>query len=159
MSRPACLLAVLALAVAACEGGASKAKEVGQKIDDVATGLDESEAKGHLAAARQAFAAGKEAPEACSWASSSAATSVAASARASVDALRALCAVEVPLQRATRAVTMAETARAEQPQAPTLTECQSETWSQAAAVLDRDHAAEPRWTELKARWVKTCAAT
>jgi hypothetical protein len=49
-----------------------------------------------------------------------------------------------------------EAARAEQPEAPALTECSSDEWPKAKTTLDRDFGAEPRWTDLKARWAKVC---
>ncbi len=155
------LLALVLVSASACEGGASKAKEAVKKVDKVADKLDTDEAGAHLTAAGQAFANGKEAPEACSWASSSAASNVAESARGSVEQLRKMCAVEPPLIRAAAAVKAAETARAEQPQAPTLTECQSDAWARAAATLGGpastlDAAASARWNDLKARWAKAC---
>lgn len=99
------LLALVLVSASACEGGASKAKEAVKKVDKVADKLDTDEAGAHLTAAGQAFANGKEAPEACSWASSSAASNVAESARGSVEQLRKMCAVEPPLIRAAAAAT------------------------------------------------------
>jgi hypothetical protein len=160
MVRFALLALALCASAAACDDGASKAKEAVNKadkaVDKAQEAIDGDEAGKQLAAASQAFAAGKEAPEACSWARSAAADQVAASGRASVATLRDLCELETPLARALAAVEKAEKARAEQPQAPTLTECQSETWSQAAASLDGKYADNARWTGLKARWAKAC---
>jgi hypothetical protein len=152
----AAALPLLLLVCAACEGGAEKAKDLGKKIDDTVTKLDTSEADTHLKQAHEQLAAGKEPVEACSWASSSTANNAAAEARPSIDALRRLCSLEVPLTWAKRAVTAAETARAEQPQAPSLTECSSDDWPKAIARLDKDHPGEPRVTEIKARWTKVC---
>ncbi len=153
------LLAAALTSLAACEGGSSKVKEIGKKIDDTVDRLDKDEAGQNLAAAKEALAAGKEPLEPCSWAGSSTANNAAASARPAIDELRKLCSLDVPLLRATRAVTQAETARAEQPQAPSLTECSSDEWPKARTQLDRDHAGEARWAELKARWAKACPGT
>lgn len=159
LSRLALLVLVL-LSASACEDGASKAKEAVNKadkaVDKAQEALDGDEAGKQLAAASRAFAAGREAPEPCSWARSAAADQLAASGRSNVASLRDMCDLETPLVRALAAVEKAEKARAEQAQAPTLTECQSETWSQAAAVLDGKYAANTRWNGLKARWAKAC---
>lgn len=154
MSRFAPLLIMFAFA--GCDDGKAKVEKAVDKAGQAVDKLENDEAQAHLAAAQQAFTAGKEAPEACSWAKSATADELAQRRRPDVVELRRLCAFETPLLRATTALKAAETARAEQPQAPTLTECQSETWSQAAAVLDREHADSTRWAELKARWVKAC---
>jgi hypothetical protein len=155
MLRTPVLVALVVLA-AACDSGSSKVKEIGKKIDDTVDRLDKDESAQNLAAAKEALAAGKEPVEPCSWASSSTANNAAASARPAIDELRRLCSLDVPLLRATRAVTQAETARAEQPQAPSLTECSSDEWPKARTQLDRDHPGEARWTDLKARWAKAC---
>lgn len=147
--------AIVALA-AGCDDGKAKVKEVGKKVDQALDNLDKGEAAAHLATARDAVARGTEPAEACSWAASAAADSAAATAQPAVTELRRLCSLDVPLGRATRAVTQAEAARAEQPEAPSLTECSSDEWPRARQRLDRDHASEPRWTELKARWAKVC---
>jgi hypothetical protein len=151
-------LAATLLLLAACEGSADKAKEIGKKIDHAVDKLDTDEAATHLAQAKDALARGTEPAEACTWAGSATATGGAAAAKPSVDELRRLCSLDVPLLRATRAVTAAEAARVEQPQAPSLTECSSDEWPRAQKSLDRDHGGEPRWTELKARWTKVCPA-
>lgn len=152
-------LAALALVLlAACEGGADKAKEIGKKIDNVADKLDTSEAATHLAQAKEAVAKNTEPSEACSWLKSSAAQNAAAAAKPTIEELRVLCTRTVPLMRATTAVKAAEAARAEQPQAPSLTECSSDTWAKEKVALDRDFASDPLWTDLKARWEKICPA-
>lgn len=151
--------AVAALVLAACDSGtADKAKEIGKKVDNVVTKLDTDEAATHLAQAKEAIGKGTEPAEACTWAGSATANNAAAAAKPSIDELRRLCSLDVPLLRATRAVTAAEAARAEQPQAPSLTECSSDEWPKAQQRLDREHASDPRWTELKARWTKICPA-
>jgi hypothetical protein len=150
-------LATAALAaLAGCDDGASKVKEMGKKIDKAVDKLDTDEASGHLAAAKQAVAHGREPAEACSWAQSATADNAAEAARATVAELRTLCTLEVPLGRATRALAQAEAARAELPDAPSLTECSSDDWARARGQLERDHGAEARWTALKARWAKAC---
>jgi len=157
MLRTLAAAAALGLLLAACDSGAGdKAKEIGKKIDNAVDKLDTSEATTYLAQAKEAIAKGTEPSEACTWAGSQTATNAAASAKPTIDELRKLCSLEVPLMRATRAVTAAETARAEQPQAPSLTECSSDEWPKAQARLDKDHPGEARWTDLKARWTKVC---
>ncbi|HUQ07256.1 MAG TPA: hypothetical protein VM261_32415 [Kofleriaceae bacterium] len=156
MLRTFAAAALLALLLAACEGGADKAKEIGKKIDNAVDKLDTSEAGTYLAQAKEALAKGTEPSEACTWSASSTAQNAAAAARPSIDELKRLCSLDVPLMRATRAVAAAEAARAEQPQAPSLTECSSDEWPKAAARLDKDHPGETRWSDLKARWTKVC---
>jgi hypothetical protein len=153
------LAAAAVLLLAACDSGTvDKVKEVGKKVDNAATKLDTDEAATYLAQAKDAIGKGTEPAEACTWAGSQTATNAAAAAKASIDELRRLCSLDVPLMRATRAVTAAEAARAEQPQAPSLTECSSDEYPKAQQRLDRDHATEARWTDLKARWTKVCPA-
>ncbi|MBE7452689.1 MAG: hypothetical protein HS111_28570 [Kofleriaceae bacterium] len=155
---PAVLVALAAAALAAgCDDKTvGKVKEVGKQVDQAADKLDRDEAAGHLAAARAALQARGEPAEACSWAASAAADQAAASAQSAVAELRRLCSLDVPLGRATRAVSQAEAARAEQLEAPSLTECASDEWARAASALDRDHGGEPRWAELKRRWAAVC---
>ena len=143
MSRTLTTLA-LVLAVASCDSGSSKVKEIGKKIDNAVETLDKDEAATHLAQAKDAVAKGTEPAEACTWVGSATATNAAASARPTIDELRRLCSLDVPLMRATRALTAAEAARAEQQQAPSLTECSSDEWPKARTTLDRGHGAEPR---------------
>ncbi len=145
------------LAVVACDDGKAKVQQIGKKIDQTVERLDRDEAATHLAAAKDAVAKGLEPAEPCTWATSATADGAGESAKPTVAELRRLCSLDVPLGRATRATTQAEAARAEQPDAPSLTECSSDEWPKAKQRLDRDHASEPRWTELKARWAKVCS--
>jgi hypothetical protein len=143
---------VLLLFVVGCDSG----KELAKKVDKVADDLDKGEAATYLAQAKESVAKGTEPAEACTWVKSSAAQNAAAAAKPTIDELTRVCSLDVPLMRATRAVTAAEAARNEQPQAPSLTECSSDEWPKAKTTLDRDFGAEPRWTDLKARWAKVC---
>ena len=70
------------------------------------------------------------------------------------EGVRGAC--KVPQRHATLAVTMAERDRAEQPEAPTLPEYQSDEWTKGKAKLDRAHASEAAWNASAARWVKIC---
>ncbi|KAB2896676.1 MAG: hypothetical protein F9K40_14070 [Kofleriaceae bacterium] len=150
------LAALLLVLLAACEGTADKAKEIGKKIDNAADKLDRSEADTYLAQAKDAVLKNQEPSEACSWLTSSSAQNAAASAQASIDELRVVCTKTVPLMRAANAVNAAEAARREQPQAPTLTECASDAWAKEKVVLERDFPTEPLWIDLRARWAKVC---
>lgn len=155
---PGFILALVALAAAGCDSGnaKAKAKEIGGKVDHALDDLDRDAIAQRLADAKRDLASGGEPGEPCTWVVTAAADGVAAASQAAVTELRRLCSLDVPLGRATRAVTLAEAARAELPEAPSLTECSSDAWPKAKQRLDRDHANEPRWTELKARWAKVC---
>lgn len=151
MIRSTCIAALLLLlVVAACDDGKAKveagARKADQAYDKTVGKLDRDEAAGHLAAAKAALAQGTDPGEACTWS----ATNPAATE------LARLCSFDVPMQYATRAVTMAEQARAQQPDAPMLTECSSDSWTRAKQKLDGKHASEPTWTALVARWTKVC---
>jgi hypothetical protein len=67
-----------------------------------------------------------------------------------------LCSFDVPMIRARRAVVAAEKARAEQKDAPSLTECSSDDWASVKPKLDADHSGNPAWSDLEARWAKAC---
>ncbi|MBK9034362.1 MAG: hypothetical protein IPL61_24370 [Myxococcales bacterium] len=121
-------------------------KAAADKVDQVVDKLDRDEAAGHLATAKAALAANTDPAEACSWSAS----------HPDAAELARLCSFDVPMRHATLAVTMAEQARAEQAEAPSLTECQSDEWTKAKQKLDRDHAGEAAWTALAARWAKVC---
>jgi len=146
------LLASLAVSlvtlVVGCDDGKAKVKAAGDKVDQVVDKLDRDEAAQHLTTARAALAQNTDPAEACSWVAS----------HPEATELKRLCSFDVPMRHATLAVTMAEKARAEQPQAPTLTECQSDEWTKAKAKLDRDHGSDAAWTALAARWAKLCPA-
>jgi hypothetical protein len=139
--------------------GCDSGKDIAKKVDNAVTKLDTDEAATYLAQAKEAVAKGTEPAEACTWVKSSTAQNATAAARPKIDELSRLCTLDVPLLRATRAVTAAEAARNEQPEAPSLTECSSDEWPKARTTLDRDFGAEPRWTDLKARWAKVCPGT
>lgn len=143
---PVTLVTALVVAATGCDDGKAKAKAAVDKVDQVVDKLDRDEAAGHLTAARAALAANTDPAEACTWSASHPAAAE----------LARLCSFDVPMRHATLAVTMAEKARAEQAQAPTLTECQSDEWTKAKQKLDRDHAADAAWTALAARWAKVC---
>src|SRR5689334_17384215 len=151
MERTICVLVAIA-ALGGCKDGKEKMKEAAKDVDHAIDKLDLDEAKQHLANAKDAIAKGLDAVEDCTWA-----TSVADNVVDNpVVELRRLCSFDAPLGRATRAVEAAEKARAEQAGAPTLTECQSDSWAKAARDLDAKFASEPKWLELKARWTKVC---
>lgn len=128
-----------------------RVKSAARRVDQALDGLDTSELTAWLAKAKASIAAGGTAEEACSW------VMRATDDRAGLAELRTLCDVEVPLGKATRAVVAAEKARAELPEAPSLTECSSDDW----AAVQRTFAGSPtasdaRWTALEARWAKAC---
>jgi hypothetical protein len=128
-----------------------KVKSVANGIDRGLDQLDVDEAAQHLASARDAIAKSGRADEDCSW------LQRAAVATPATAELRTLCDREVPLARATRAVVAAEKARADQPGAPSLTECASDDWGAMQRRLDGGSAAtDPRWVELKTRWATIC---
>jgi len=130
-----------------------KSNSTVQKVDKGLDKLDSDEATGHLAKAKEMIAKGEEPAEACSWVTR-AGTNTATDA---VKELDKLCQVDVPLGRATRAVVAAEKAKAEQPSAPSFTECSSDEWAQTKAKLDgSSFASDARWSELKTRWSKVC---
>jgi hypothetical protein len=58
--------------------------------------------------------------------------------------------------RARRALAAAEKARAEQKDAPSLTECSSDEWAAVKTKLDAEHSGKAEWTDVKARWAKAC---
>jgi len=146
------VVAALAVTTSGCDDGKAKAKEIGQKVDQALDKLDTAEAQKYFDDAKAALAKGLDASEACSWVRSRPADQHSAA----VDGLRTLCNHDVPLARATRAVTLAEAARAEVPAAPTLTECSSDTWPAARQQLERDYPTDPALADLKARWAKVC---
>jgi hypothetical protein len=67
-----------------------------------------------------------------------------------------LCSYDVVMIRARRALTAAEKARAEQKDAPSLTECSSDEWASAKTKLDADYSGKAEWADFKARWAKAC---
>jgi hypothetical protein len=153
MPRPFIVVAVFfAVAVAGCDDGKAKVEAAGKKLDKAIDDFDVDDAKQHLNSAKDAIGRGLEAIEDCAWAATIAGDVV----KEPVTELRRLCSFDAPLARATRAVENAEKARAEQPDAPSLTECSSDTWTKAARDLDASFASEPRWTAVKTRWKNVC---
>ena len=155
MLRSVMLVVSLVVVVAGCdEGTKSKISEVGKKVDKGLDKLDTDEVGTHLTAAKAAVANGTEPHEACSFAGRATVTDAT---KAQVDELKKLCDLDVPLGRAMKAVVAAETAKAEQPQAPSFTECSSDEWASMKTKLDGGaFASDAKWTELKARWTKVC---
>ncbi len=129
-----------------------KAVKVVNKVDNGLDKLDADEATTHLAAAKESISGGGDAAPDCAWANS--VTDATDAIRTQVKELRQLCSVDVPLAKATHAVVAAEKAKAEQPGAPSYTECSSDTWAKAKKQLDGS--TEPRWTDLQTRWKKVC---
>lgn len=127
-----------------------KSNSAVQKVDKGLDRLDSDEASDHLTKAKELVAKGEEPMEACSWADRAGASS----AQDTVKQLQKLCQVDVPLTKATKAVVAAEKAKAEQPSAPSLTECSSDDW--AAMKTKLEGTSDARWGELKARWAKVC---
>jgi hypothetical protein len=146
------LLALALVVAAGCKDGKEKMKEAAKDVDKAIDDFDMDDAKQHLANAKDALGRGLDAVEDCSWAATVAADVV----KDPITELRRLCSFDAPLGRATRAVEKAEKARAEQPEAPSLTECSSDGYAKAAKELDDKYATEPRWTAIKARWTKVC---
>jgi hypothetical protein len=122
------------------------------KVSKALDKLDSDDAKQHLASARAAINKGGTAAEDCSWL----ARGESKSAPDAIKELEKLCAIEVPFGRASHAVVAAEKAKAEQPEAPSLTECSSDEWAAGKRKLDELASAESRWMDLKARWAKVC---
>lgn len=158
--------ALLLLALTACEskldkldkaidkmGDKVKDNTVVSKVDKGLDKLDSDEASTHLAKAKEMIGKGEDPAEACSWvtrAGTSAATDT-------VKELDKLCQLDAPLARATRAVVAAEKAKAEQPSAPSFTECSSDDWAAMKTKIEGgSFASDSRWTDLKTRWTKVC---
>ena len=143
---------VIVLALVACdEGTKSKVKETANKVDNAVDKFEANDAKDHLAKAKTTLASGTEPAEDCSWVAGQTDTDAT---KPALDELRKLCSIDVPLERAKQAVVRAEKARAEVPEAPSLTECQSDDW--AAMKTKLDASSDPRWADLKTRWAKVC---
>jgi len=159
-------LLLVALALAACEDAKPKVdnavdkvknNSVVKKVDQAIDKLDVDDAKQHLANAKDMLVKGLEFAEDCSWAARIADDVLKDAAKDPVTELRRLCSFDAPLGRATRAVVAAEKARAEMPGAPSLTECSSDDWPAVKRDIETSpYKAEPRWTELVARWTKVC---
>lgn len=145
---------MIVLALVACdEGTKSKVKETAGKVDKAVDKLDVDDAKQHLDDAKAALAKGAHPADACSWVASQIDTDAT---KRTLDELRVLCDRDASLDRAKQAVVNAEKARAEIPEAPSLTECQSDDWANMKTKLEASYASDPKWTELKARWAKVC---
>jgi hypothetical protein len=145
---------MIVLGLFACdEGTKAKVKETAGKVDKAADKLDSDDAKDHLAKAQAALASGTDPAEDCSWVARQTDTDAT---KLALDELRRVCNFDAPLARATQAIVRAEKARAEQPEAPSLTECQSDDWPAMKTKLDAAYASDAKWTEVKARWTKVC---
>ncbi|HEU0033208.1 MAG TPA: hypothetical protein VFQ53_21395 [Kofleriaceae bacterium] len=157
MNRAIAIVVLLCAATACDEGTKTKAKEAVNKVDKAIDNFDAEDAKQHLASAKESLAKGLDAAEDCAWAARIADDVVKDALKDPVTELRRICSFEAPLGKATRAVVAAEKAKAEQPEAPSYTECSSDEWAAMKRTLDGSpFASEPRWTELKARWTKVC---
>jgi len=153
----------LVVLTAACESKVDKLDKALDKLEDkvdnnrVAKGLDKldtDEAEQHLTSAREALSKGADPAEDCSWVAR--AGQGTDKTRDTVAQLDRLCRLELPLSRATKAVVAAEKAKAEQPEAPSLTECSSDEWAAAKKTLDAAFGGEATWKDLQARWTKVC---
>jgi hypothetical protein len=154
MSR---VIPLVLLAFAACDDGKAKAKEAVDKVDKAIDNLDLDEAKQHLSNAKDAIAKGLDAAAECSWAAKVADDAAKDALKEPIKELKRICSFEAPLGKALKALQNAEKAKAEQPEAPSLTECSSDDWANMKRELDGGpHANDPRWTELKTRWAKVC---
>jgi hypothetical protein len=150
---------VVVLLVAACDAKSrsnaqDKVEKTVDKVDKVMDKDDKEDVASHVSHATAEIQAGRDPAEDCSWQARQTETDAT---RTSLAELRLLCTFDAPLARAKAAVVRAEKAKAEQPDAPTLTECQSDDWPAIKAHLDTlPNAADARWTELKTRWAKVC---
>jgi hypothetical protein len=146
---------ILLLALVACdEGTKSKAKDAVKKVDNAVDKFEAGDVKERLDKAKSTLASGTEPHEECSWVARATDTDAT---KAQLDELRKLCNVDVPLNKAAQAVARAEKARSETPDAPSLTECQSDDWAQTKSKIEGSPlASESKWTDLKARWAKAC---
>lgn len=146
---------VIAVCLLACdEGTKNKAKDTVKKVDKAIDNFDADDAKEHLSKAKSAIAAGTEPAEDCSWVAGQTDTDAT---KPILDELRKLCTVDASIAKATMAVVRAEKARMEVPDAPTLTECQSDDWANMKAKIEGGpNASDAKWTDLKARWAKAC---
>ena len=151
MSRIAIVVAAFVFA-AACKDGKEQMKEAAKDVDKAIDHFDVDDATKHLVSAKDSIAKGLDAVVDCSWAATVAADVV----KDPITELRRLCSFDAPLGRATRAVEKAEKARAEQPEAPSLTECASDGYAKSAKELDDKYPAEAKWIAVKARWAKVC---
>jgi hypothetical protein len=148
---------VVVLLVAACNEKTKKAKEsvegAVKKVDKVMDKDDNADVDSHLSHAIAEFKEGRDPAEDCSWLARQTET---AATRTALTEFNVICEWDAPLARATAAVVRAEKAKSEQPEAPTLTECQSDDWPAMKAKLDNSSVGDDRWPALKARWAKVC---
>ncbi len=146
---------LIVLGLFACdEGTKTKVKETANKVDKTVDKLGADDAREHLAKAKASLANGTDPAEDCSWAASQTENEAT---KPALDELRRVCSFDAPLERAKQAVVRAETARRELPEAPTLTECQSDDWAAMKPKLEASpSASDAKWTDLKARWAKVC---
>lgn len=136
-------------------GLVDKVKGVGDKVGGALDKLDTGEAHDKLAAAKASIAGGLEASDECDWAARQ--TAPEATVAATIGELKKLCALDVPVSRATKAVVKAEAAKASDPQGKEFTECSSDDYAKAAQIVAAGgFASDPKWTELTARWSKIC---
>jgi hypothetical protein len=143
---------VIAVALVGCdEGTKSKVKETAGKVDKAVDKFEANDAKEHLDKAKVQLSGGADPVEDCSWVASQTDTDAT---KPALDELRKLCNVDAPLEKAKQAVVRAEKARAEAPDAPSLTECQSDDWANMKVKLASS--GDGRWRDLEARWAKVC---
>ena len=143
----------VALFAACDEGTKTKAKETVDKVDRVIDKSDVGDVDERITRVKAAVAEGREPAEECSWTDRTTETDAT---KTKLAELRRWCSFDVPIARAQAAVERAEKAKAEQPEAPSHTECQSDDWANMKTKIEAKHASEPRWTDLKARWAKVC---
>ena len=124
-------------------------KSAANKVDKALDKLDADEVTEHVKNAQAMIARGEEPREDCGWAER-------APDSDGKKMLVQLCGYDVPMIRAKKALVAAEKARAEQKDAPSLTECSSDEWAQVKTKLDADFSGKAEWTELKTRWAKAC---
>lgn len=126
-----------------------KVKSAANAVDKGLDKLDSDEAKEHVQNAQAMIARGEEPRADCGWADN-------APDGDERKLLKQLCSFDVPMIRARRALVAAEKARAEQKDAPSLTECSSDEWAGVKAKLDADFSTRAEWVDLKTRWAKAC---
>jgi hypothetical protein len=146
---------MVVVALCACdEGTKTKAKETAKKVDNAVDKFEKNDATEHVAHANAQITAGNDPAEDCSWLAAQTSTDATKPALAE---LGAICNFDAPLARAKAAVVRAEKAHAEVPEAPTLTECQSDDWANMKAKIEAGPSVgDAKWGDLKARWAKVC---
>lgn len=126
-----------------------KVKSAANAVDKTLDKLDADEIAEHVKNAQDMIARGEVPREDCGWAER-------APDSEGKKTLQQLCGFDVSMIRARRALAAAEKARAEQKDAPSLTECSSDEWANVKAKLDADYSGKAEWTDLKGRWAKAC---